>query len=359
MSWQSLLLSGRRGLAASAGVVAASAVLAPMVAFGDSRRTDPAATDPPAPPVGSVHRVSVDDGAAIHAVVVGGRHAGPTFVLTHGLCCDHRLWAYQARVLGEVGRVVTWDLRGHGASQLPSGASGFDAARLAADLAAVVNAFATGPVFLVGHSLGGMVSLLALRDDERLRRRVSGAVLVSTPPTDVVAAALCRTRATAAEKASLRALCGWLAGDSLIDRLLLSGREPGQRSYAVVRAGGFGARPCPGHVRAIRDQIAATPPAVRRATLGAMFGVDLRGTLADIDLPMLFIAGGRDRLVKAQETVGLAEELPRSRAVVFRGAGHAVVLERHAAITRRIGVLAEQVLSGDSDLDVVAAGRPA
>jgi pimeloyl-ACP methyl ester carboxylesterase len=71
-------------------------------------------------------------------------------------------------------------------------------------------------------------------------------------------------------------------------------------------------------------------------------------------VPSLVVVGGRDRLVNPRHTLALAAELPQARAVVFRRAGHAVVLERHAAITRRIALLTEQVLTGARDLDAVA-----
>jgi pimeloyl-ACP methyl ester carboxylesterase len=353
-------LRGHRWLAEGVGTLAVSTVAAPVVAVRDRRRMDPGALDPPVPPVGEVRRVVADDGVALHAEVAGSRglHGAPTFVLTHGLCCDHRLWAYQTRLLGEMGRVVTWDMRGHGSSgghwapgqPCPPGA--LSAGRFAADLGSVVRDLATGPVFLVGHSLGGMVSLLALRDDPDLRARVAGAVLIATPTADISRSVCSGAGVSALEAAVVRTVSQRLVGDPMTARAFLDGGSA--RGYSVVRGGGFGHRPSPTHVEMFRDLIAATPPSVRRATLAAMFACDLRGTLADVDVPTLLVVGGRDRLVNPRQTLSLTTELPRARAVVFSRAGHAVVLERHAAITRRIALLAEQVLAGSGDLDLVA-----
>jgi pimeloyl-ACP methyl ester carboxylesterase len=353
-----VIATGRRSLLAGASALAGGALVAPLLRARDARGLDHGALDPPVPPVGSVHAVERPDGARLHAVVCGSGHGAgaPTFVLTHGLACDHRLWAYQARLLASLGRVVVWDLRGHGASTTGHGAL----ARAlrpevhAADLRAVVAELATGPVFLVGHSLGGVATLLALRSDPGLRARVAGAALIATPTTEPARAAASGGPVSAVEAASVRLLFRWMVGDPALQRLFLEGRG-GAHGYAVLRTGGFGARPSPAHVAALREQIAATPPAVRRATLAGMEGMDLRGTLGAVDVPTLVFAGGRDRLVNAHQAVALAQELPRARSVVFASAGHAVVLERHAAITRRIALLAEEALAGSADLDRAAS----
>lgn len=352
-------VSGRRGLLSAASAVAGGTLVAPLLQARDARALDHGAMDPPVPPVGSVHTVERRDGARLHAVQCGSGHSpgAPTFVLTHGLACDHRLWAYQARLLAALGRVVVWDLRGHGASTTGPGplARALRPEVHAADLRAVITELATGPVFLVGHSLGGVATLLALRSDPGLRARVAGAALIATPMTDPARAALAGGAVSAIETASVRLLFRWMVGDPALQRIFLEGRGGKAQGYAVLRAGGFGARPSPAHVATLREQIAATVPAVRRATLAGMDGMDLRGTLGAIDVPTLVFTGGRDRLVNAHQSVALATELPRARSVVFASAGHAVVLERHAAITRRIALLAEEALTGSADLDRAAS----
>lgn len=347
-------MTTRWWLARSFGTVAGSVALAPLVTVRDARRADPGLVEPPRAPVGAVAEVPTPDGARLHVRTTSrrGTDAGPTFVLTHGLSCDHRLWAYQASLLSELGRVVTWDLRGHGASE--GRLADIRPDRLAEDLAAVVEATAAGPVFLVGHSLGGMVSLLALRDHPLVRARTRGAVLIATPGTELSRTVLPTGTLARLEGAAVRMFLRWLAGDPVVQRILTGDWSAG---YATVRGGGFGVRPSPTHVRAFLDQIARTPPAVRRATLAGMFGTDLRGTLGAVDVPALFVVGGRDRLVPPAHSAALAAEMPQARTVVFERAGHAVVFERHAAITRRIALMVEELLVGAGDLDVLVRGR--
>lgn len=350
-------MTSHRWLLGNLTAMAGGALLAPAVQLRDLRGLDHGAIDPPVPPVGAVEELRRPDGALLRAVVCGTSHGAgaPTFVLTHGLACDHRLWAYQARLLSELGRVVAWDLRGHGASTVGDAppARALRPSVLAADLAAVVEAFAVGPVFLVGHSLGGLATLLALRDHPALHARAAGAALIATPSADIARSVHDGGAISAAESTAVRLLLRWMVGDPVIQRLFVD-HGARARGYAALRVGGFGPRPSPAHVEALREQIAATPPAIRRATLAGMEGVDVRGTLGRITTPTLVFAGGRDRLVNPRQTMALADELAHARGVLFARAGHAVVVERHAAITRRIALLAAEVLTGGRDLDMVA-----
>ncbi|MGY3266358.1 alpha/beta fold hydrolase [Lysobacter sp. HA35] len=87
----------------------------------------------------------------------------PTLVFAHGFGCDQSMWRFVAPHYAERYRAVTYDLLGSGRSHLPS----YDYDRHgslqghADDLVDVVRATANGPVVFVGHSVSGMIGLLA------------------------------------------------------------------------------------------------------------------------------------------------------------------------------------------------------
>ena len=86
------------------------------------------------------------------------------------------MWAPQVEALAGVARVVTWDLRGHGRSPSPLDADAYSHDVALADLEALVG---DGAAVLVGHSLGGQLSIaFALRHPAR----VAGLGLLSTGP---------------------------------------------------------------------------------------------------------------------------------------------------------------------------------
>ena len=109
--------------------------------------------------------------------------AAGTILFTHGWCVTEAIWHFQKRDLANgPNRLVTWDLPGHGHST-PI-ARGHLTIDIAVDaLARVVDSIPDGePLVLVGHSLGGILSIgYLLRHSETARRRVRGAVRAATP----------------------------------------------------------------------------------------------------------------------------------------------------------------------------------
>jgi pimeloyl-ACP methyl ester carboxylesterase len=98
-----------------------------------------------------------------------------TLVFVHGWACDGSFWHEQLDEFAEDFRVVSLDLGGHGAS-------GADRDRwtlrsLGQDVQAVADALALDRFILVGHSMGGPVSLEAAR---LMPERVSGILCVDT-----------------------------------------------------------------------------------------------------------------------------------------------------------------------------------
>lgn len=87
--------------------------------------------------------------------------ARPPVIMVHGAFCGG--WAFEAfRAPFEAAghTVLTPDLRGHGLRQPSSAVVGLSMSDYAADIAALVRAQAEPPV-LVGHSLGGLVAMMA------------------------------------------------------------------------------------------------------------------------------------------------------------------------------------------------------
>jgi pimeloyl-ACP methyl ester carboxylesterase len=103
------------------------------------------------------------DGGHRLAADAGGPHDGPTVVLLHGGGQTRHSWSGTWRLLADAGwRALSVDLRGHGDSAwAPDGDYGHDA--FARDVAAVARSLHQPPV-LVGASLGGIASLLAITD---------------------------------------------------------------------------------------------------------------------------------------------------------------------------------------------------
>src|SRR5215470_5515195 len=136
-----------------------------------SRPSDPFAARPIA--------FSGADGVTLRADARGDPGDPPVLFL-HGGGQTRHAWGGTAEALAREGRLaITLDLRGHGESDWARGDAPYRLECFAADLRAVIAELARPPV-LVGASLGGLTSLLAL--GESAEPIASAAVLVDIAP---------------------------------------------------------------------------------------------------------------------------------------------------------------------------------
>jgi pimeloyl-ACP methyl ester carboxylesterase len=98
-----------------------------------------------------------------------------TLVFVHCWSCDRSFWRNQVDLLADRYRVVTLDLAGHGESGKDR--KNWTVLGLANDVRAVADELKLKRMILVGHSMGGPVSLEAAR---LLRGRVLGVIAVDT-----------------------------------------------------------------------------------------------------------------------------------------------------------------------------------
>ena len=125
-----------------------------------------------------------------------------TVVLVHGYPDNQSLWEPMARLLHDRHglRVVTYDVRGAGASTAPKSRDGYRIERLVDDLVAVLDSVqrpagsdvGTGrpPVHLVGHDWGSVQlwdAVATASSDQRLAGRIASFTSISGPSLDHVA----------------------------------------------------------------------------------------------------------------------------------------------------------------------------
>jgi pimeloyl-ACP methyl ester carboxylesterase len=97
---------------------------------------------------------------------------GPNLVMLHGLTGNQAVWHLKMTPqLRSTYRITTYDLRGHGRSDMP--ATGYTTDEMAEDLLGIMDGLNIERADLVGHSLGADVSLhFALRYPDRVDRLV-------------------------------------------------------------------------------------------------------------------------------------------------------------------------------------------
>jgi pimeloyl-ACP methyl ester carboxylesterase len=111
-------------------------------------------------------RITMNDGVDLVADVAG---EGPGLLLLHGLGGWREDFADHVDTLARDHTVVTFDHRGHGASDKPTDPAAYSFARLVEDTLAIADATGLDHFRLLGHSMGGMVARkIVLQDPARV-----------------------------------------------------------------------------------------------------------------------------------------------------------------------------------------------
>lgn len=256
----------------------------------------------------AVSRVDVGDGVAVR-VVQGGPSGGSIVLLVHGWGGCVYSFAELIPALTAAGhRVVAFDLPGHGLSDKPTEARHYTTDALCRVVRSVADRLALGEFALIGHSMGGSLGLQLAVDGEPALRRL---VLINS-------VGLGRIPVLGPVK---------LLSPPVVDRWM-----PGLLTRRVVRGilrGAFGtsARPT---ARDVDEYWAPTRyPELAAACRACIHHVNWRpqsrSRLRSLDLPVLVICGGRDRVVA--RTAVRARYIPGARVLAIATGGHLVMQE--------------------------------
>ena len=263
------------------------------------------------------------DGATLHYAEAG---AGPPLVLLHGWAMSGRVWRFQAEEFNVGYRVITPDLRGHGASPEPG--AGFGLAELAADLVALFARLDLQQVTLVGWSLGAQVALAAF---PALRGRLAGLALVAGTPRFTATAGYphgldpqeVRGLGLRLRRDFDRTMGEFFRGMFAPDEL---SREQENRIAREIIMGGR-----------------LPVPAVARQALAVLGEADLRDVLAGIDRPVLLVHGTADGICLPGAATFMAERIPAARLRLIAGLGHAPFLSRPAEFNTMLKEFLQEV----------------
>ncbi|KAF2194251.1 alpha/beta-hydrolase [Zopfia rhizophila CBS 207.26] len=99
---------------------------------------------------------------------------GPPVLLLHGWACSSHDWSYQIPFLLSLNfRVIALDQRGHGRSSAPPTTDSYAPREFADDVVALLKYLQTGPVILIGHSMGTVIaSVLAVEYPDAVKALV-------------------------------------------------------------------------------------------------------------------------------------------------------------------------------------------
>lgn len=273
-------------------------------------------------------RIERPDGTVLYVEAHGPANA-PTILLTHGWGLNSTVWCYFRKHLAGQFRLVAWDLPGLGRSTRPKNGD-YSMEKMAHDLEAVLDSCGEQPVILLGHSIGGMVTLTFCRlFPQHLGSRVTGLVLQNTTYTDPLQTMPCSRLMRALKSPVLTPL---LYLQIVFSPLIWAFNF---LSYLLGTAHLFthmmqfgGAETSEQLEFAARFNLPQSP-AVRARGFLAMFRYDATEVLPTIPVPALICTGGRDRLTGAEAGRTLCERIPRAQKLHLDTAGHLTLLEHN------------------------------
>jgi pimeloyl-ACP methyl ester carboxylesterase len=255
-------------------------------------------------------------GRQVNVIELG---SGPPIVFIHGLSGSWQNWLEQLPVFAREHHVITFDLPGFGASEMP--AQKITISGYGRFVDALLDELEVGSAAIVGNSMGGFIGMeLAIRFPERAERLV----LVSAAGLSIEYLRNERALAVLGTLENrLAAYSGWLASRS--DALA---RRPGARRliFGIVAH-----RPdrLPGPL--VAEQVRGSGKPGFLPALDALTDYPIRDRLGEIACPTLIVWGSEDKLVPARDADEFARLIPNSRKVVWPETGHVAMLERPAA----------------------------
>lgn len=235
---------------------------------------------------------------------------GQPLLFIHGLGSSTLDWEFQVAAFSSSYRVITFDLRGHGQSDKPTGP--YSMAMFAADTAGLLRALRIDQAHVVGLSLGGGIAFQLAVETPQM---VKTLVIVNSAPELVV-----RTfhdRLVVWQRLAMVRLLGMRKlGEVLGKRLFVTPEYTRQRETFVARWAG-------------NDQRAYL------AALRAMVGWSVTARLGTIRCPTLIISADQDYTPRSLKEAYTAK-IPNAQLVTIPDSHHALPVEKPREFNRAL-----------------------
>lgn len=248
----------------------------------------------------------------IHYIDQGPREATP-IIFIHAFPLNHTMWEPQLSALSPTYRVIAYDIRGHGESDI--GAGQYTIELFVDDLIVLLDHLKIETAVLCGLSMGGYIALRAL---ERHPERVSAIVLSDTrSEADSDEAKIKRT-------ATLKLI-----------------KEKGVPLFAegfvksALAPETFNTHP--ETVHRVKEMVLKNSSiGVCGALLALASRTDTTASLNHIKIPTLILVGEKDQVTPPSDSIAMNEKIKTAHMHVIAHAGHLSNLENPEEFNQRL-----------------------
>jgi 3-oxoadipate enol-lactonase len=250
---------------------------------------------------------AMSDGARIDYSVAGAATA-PTLLFINSIATTRELWARQVSRLSKSFRVISYDARGHGFSQVTAG--DYTIEQLGRDALAILDAVGIESAHVCGISLGGITAMWL---GVHAPRRITSLVLANTA-------------------ARIGSVEMWTERIAFV-------KQQGMATLADLTmprwfTDGFRARE-PQTIEQFRAMVAACSKDGYLSCCAALRDEDLREAIADIRCPVLCVAGNADPATPPDALQFIHSRIAGSKMLLL-DAAHLTNVEQHEAFTNAV-----------------------
>jgi 3-oxoadipate enol-lactonase len=243
---------------------------------------------------------------------IDGPEGAPWITMSNSLATTHRMWDAQMDVFAKQYRVLRYDKRGHGETDVAPGPYSFEL--LADDVLALLDALQITRTHFVGLSMGGMTGMtMALRKPSVLRTLVLCDTTSKDPLGDP---ALWQQRIDAVNAGgSMQPLV-----ESTVARFLTPDTVKNRPEVAD----------------AVRAMVRNTPIGGYVACCQAIAKLNLTDRLRDISIPTMVVVGADDPATTVEMARTIHQRIAGSELVILKDAAHLSNLEQPEAFNEAV-----------------------
>ena len=227
-----------------------------------------------------------------------------TLIFLHGWAEHHKIWREQVEYFKNSHQILTLDLRGFGLSSKPT--YGYSLTHQVKQLHALVKFLELNDYWLIGHSLGGMITL---KYCEKYSNEMKGAVLIGTTSYLPLKLSVWRNLGSFFISKTLKQI--W-------QKTLKSTRTEQRRSL----------------IQDLIQDADSVPLYVSAACGIAVLNSNFK--LKSITCPILIIVGENDFLTPVDLSEKMHQKLPNSQLTIIQNTGHMSFIEKPEEINPKM-----------------------
>ena len=238
---------------------------------------------------------------------------GPeTLVFSHGLLWSHRMFESQVAELSKTYRVISYDHRGQGKSEVKGP---YDMDTVAADAASLIQNLVDGPVHFIGLSMGGFVGMrLAARHPELIKSLVLLETSANAEPIENLP-----------QYKLLNGIVRWIGIIPPIANKVM--KIMFAHSWLQDSANTTS-------IRRWKKELSSNKKSITGPVEGVIYRKGVEEELGNISCPTMVIVGDEDVATTPEKAAFIQEGIKGATLEFITGAGHSSCIEKPQEINR-------------------------